>query len=39
MDKKQFIDLIDNMGIEKVNNFRLGIELEDGTEIVIKNNE
>ena len=39
MDKKQFIDLIDNMNIDKVNNFRLEVELEDGTKITIKNDE
>ena len=39
MDKKQFLDLIDNMNIDKVNDFRLEVELEDGTKIIIKNDD
>lgn len=37
MDKKDFINLIENIDIDVINNFKLEIELNDGTEIVLKN--
>jgi len=39
MDKKDFLKLIEDMEINEINNFNLDITLDDGTKIVLKNND
>lgn len=36
MDKKDFIEFIENMDIDTINDFKLEIEMTNGTEITIK---